>query len=133
MSDNFQRFSAAIGEFTDQDIPQKVQQATQKIGLQALRGVVLKTPVDTGRARGNWNVTFGNPSTRVSENRDKPGDNTINKGSGKISRVEPFGRIYISNNLPYILPLENGWSTQAPTGMVSTTVTEIESQFRRID
>ena len=133
MSDNFRAFSAEIGHFAEHDVPQAVQDVTAKIGLQALRGVVNKTPVDTGRARGNWHVSLGAPLTAITTETDKGGGATIAKGSHVIMSVKPFGTIWLSNNLPYIQRLEDGYSAQAPQGMVAVTVAEIESQFRRIE
>ncbi|NBT33816.1 MAG: hypothetical protein EBT13_18445 [Rhodobacteraceae bacterium] len=37
--------------------------------------------------------------------------------------------IYIQNNLPYANRLENGWSGQAPQGMVALTVAEVSAAF----
>jgi hypothetical protein len=133
MTSNIAQFNASIGRFAEKDVPRAVQDATMKLGLQALRGVVLKTPVDTGRARGNWFTTLTQPSARVSDNTDPSGREAIQRGTGTITSVQPFGKIWITNNLPYIQPLEDGHSGQAPNGMVATTVAEIQSQFRRID
>jgi hypothetical protein len=94
---------------------------------------VLKTPVDTGRARGNWQAALGSPATSILESADKSGQQTISREGPTILDAPPFSVVWLSNNLPYIEPLENGHSAQAPNGMVSTTVTEIESQFRRIE
>ncbi len=133
MTDNFRQFSASIGRFTDEEVPRAVQDATVKLGLQALRGVVNKTPVDTGRARANWNVALGQPSNETTDATDPGGQQTLAKGEGTILSVKPFGQIWLSNNLPYARPLEDGHSGQAPNGMVAVTVTEIQSQFRRIE
>lgn len=136
MSSNFKQFSAEVGLFAEEEVPRRVQQAQQKIGLQALRGVVLKTPVDTGRARANWQTTIGTPASGELDRQDKSDTNSniaIAQGSQVVEAAQPFSVIWLTNNLPYIERLENGYSQQAPNGMVSTTVTEISSQFRRIE
>ncbi|CFO10931.1 Uncharacterised protein [Bordetella pertussis] len=33
---------------------------------------------------------------------------------------------YLSNSLPYAVPLENGWSKQAPQGMAKLTAQEFQ-------
>jgi hypothetical protein len=132
MSSNFQQFKAEVGRFADEEVPAKVRQVQQKIGLQALRGVVNKTPVDTGRARGNWQTTLGDPATGTLDTTDPGGNQTIARGSNTVTTADPFSVIWLSNNLPYIERLEDGYSQQAPSGMVSTTVTEIQVQFRRV-
>jgi len=102
--------------------------------------VVKKTPVDTGRARGNWNISVGSPDTSTSENK-------VPKYNSSDSIPEPRGdeSIFISNNLPYITTLEyggfpnppkkdggktvNGFSKQAPAGMVGVTLANNERIF----
>jgi hypothetical protein len=133
MSSNFQQFKAEVGRFADEEVPERVREVQVKIGLQALRGVVNKTPVDTGRARGNWQTTLGDPATGTLDTTDPGGNQTIARGSNTVTTSDPFSVIWLSNNLPYIERLENGYSQQAPNGMVSTTVTEIQVQFRRVE
>lgn len=100
--------------------------------------IVKKTPHDTGRARANWNVSVGAPDTSVTEQgRERP--------KPKSSMPEPQGdeSIFICNNLPYIEKLEyggysknsksgktvNGYSKQAPEGMVGVTLANNEAIF----
>jgi hypothetical protein len=92
------------------------------ICLHLLRDVVLGTPVDTGRARGNWQATIDQPAEGVTTVDDKGGQLTVGSADGAISRAT--GRVfYITNNLPYIMPLEyEGHSKQAPRGWVRTAV-----------
>lgn len=81
-----------------------------------------------GTARGNWHVDLGRSKQRILKTKDKTGSKALGAGGTKIATAELGDTIYITNNLPYIEPLENGWSSQAPTGMVKTTVAE----FNRI-
>ena len=102
--------------------------------------IVKKTPVDTGRARGNWNVSVGSPDTSITEN-------TQPKFKSAESLPNPNGdeSMFISNNLDYIEKLEyggypnppkggkgktvNGFSKQAPNGMVGVTLANNENIF----
>lgn len=102
--------------------------------------IVKKTPVDTGRARGNWNITVGHDDTTEST-RTTPQF----KSPDQMPKVEGDETIYISNNLPYITKLEyggypnppkkgsgktvNGYSKQAPEGMVGVTLANNENIF----
>ena len=102
--------------------------------------IVKKTPVDTGRARGNWNITVGHDDTLAST-RTKPQFKNVDE----VPKVEGDETIYISNNLPYITKLEyggypknpkggsgktvNGYSKQAPEGMVGVTLANNENIF----
>lgn len=107
-----------------------MQQVTQKLALQALSGVVLKSPVDTGRFRGNWNVSVDLRDDTTTDATDKDGSATIAKGQGVITAIPPYRTIWLTNNLPYARRLETGWSQQAPAGMVALTLAELESQLR---
>lgn len=79
-----------------------------------------------GRFKGNWDYGVGSvPTTKYS---------TIDKsGQASISRIERgmggemAGKVhYIANNLPYAQRLEDGWSNQAPQGMVKLTVLKFQ-------
>jgi hypothetical protein len=125
-------FERALEAFAQEDIPEALGDLVYVISLQALSGLVLKTPVDTGRARANWLVTVGTTTFAETDATDKPGSATISSGTVAISSVrkDPFTIVYLQNNLPYIEDLEGGSSTQAPAGMIVATVAEIESQFK---
>lgn len=131
MPTNFRQFSVALADFAERLVPEKANQFKRAVGLQLLAGVVQKTPVDTGRARANWQVSTGAPAGGLIEGVDPSGGEAIARGAAALAQVQPGETIYISNNLPYILPLENGHSRQAPAGMVALTLAEIQSQFGR--
>lgn len=94
----------------------------RKVGADVLRSVVEKSPVDTGRFRANWVVSYG-PSDATRSGLDPTGIDTINRGLALIQVFRPeSGELWISNNLPYARRLEYGYSGQAPAGMVRITV-----------
>jgi len=98
------------------------------IGLEGLRRVVNKSPVDKGRFKGNWSLTIGVIDTSTTEQVDPAGASTISAGATAVSAYaayEGFPVIHVQNNLPYGEPLEDGSSTQAPGGMVGLTVAEL--------
>lgn len=81
-----------------------------------------------GRFRGNWQYATrgaGVPSLPIDE-IDPEGSKTLSRISTGIG-TDPAGYIHVLvNNLPYAESLENGWSKQAPAGMVGLTVVEFE-------
>ena len=87
----------------------------------ALRTAVLATPVDTGRARGSWDVGIGGPGSS-GNSLDPTGAGAIASGLGTISSVKRPISIYVSSNLEYIGQLENGSSVQAPSGMIRSAI-----------
>jgi len=128
---------AAVIEKTAVDLPKvQLRGFLRKVGGQALAGVVNKTPVDTGRARGGWQVGInGAPegdTGRLAEGKkgDAGGNPVIADGIGEMNKVPAFGAIHIANNVEYIGRLENGSSDQTPAGMLSVTLEEIANQFR---
>jgi hypothetical protein len=96
--------------------------------------IVLRTPVDTGRARASWGIDLGVPGDYVVGKKKAQGAEwaTIHaKGQeGKITERNALsGMWWIYNNLPYIFALEYGRSRQAPAGMVRVSIAEIEAEL----
>lgn len=87
-----------------------------------------------GRSRGNWQISVG-----------KPGNSSVVDFDQSVSHEDPVGAaqeaeafsnaakakfgqtIWIYNNVRYIKRLEDGWSTQAPIGMVAVSIAEIQA------
>lgn len=81
-----------------------------------------------GRFRGNWQVTFETQATGTLSRIDPQGANTKNAAAGVVmSFTSAVGTIWAVNNLPYGPRLEfEGWSSQAPSGMVRISVNEFQ-------
>jgi hypothetical protein len=124
------RFNKEITRFGKLLLPQQLVDFHQKVVLQVLSGVVEKTPVDTGRAKGGWQVTINFIDASIPTGvKDKAGGATIAAGVAALANLTPFSVVYISNNVEYIIPLEEGHSTQAPNGMLALTLEEVRQQF----
>jgi len=116
----------------------KMDLAVRKIALEMFRKIILKSPVDTGRFRGNWQLAIGSVPEGTLELDDKTGTATIAKGAATVMGINAGDTIYFANNLPYARRLEeggypdgpkveNGRSSQAPNGMVALTIQEFQS------
>jgi hypothetical protein len=103
----------------------------QKITIDLDTRVVMGTPVDEGRARGNWFPSLNKPSNAVDEKSlDKSGSAAIAAIPAEAMSAELGDTIWLTNNLPYILPLENGHSQlQAPEGMVDINLNAVAAQY----
>lgn len=99
----------------------------RKLGLDLASSVVLGSPVDTGRFRANWNIAFGAPDESTSQATDKSGGQAINRVRAQLAGFNEPVDIYLTNSLPYAIPLEYGSSKQAPQGMVRITVAKFQS------
>lgn len=133
MANRARDFAIELDREFQEEVGDKVVQVVQKIALETLSRVVLKTPVDSGRARGSWTVSIDIPSDDVPERLDPSGSQAINAGTSVITGLRDLNSVWVQSNLPYIGRLENGWSAQAPSGMVAVTLVEIEAMFARID
>lgn len=124
------QFVADISKFVDK-ANGNVELVCRKIALDVFRRVVMRTPVDTGRAKGNWQVTYGSAAGGVTDALDSSPKGSIGGGTEtKLTTTalawDPAeASIFLTNNLPYIGALEGGHSkTQAPAGMVKVTLSE---------
>lgn len=125
----------------------RADQVLRKLGLDAFQGVLLKSPVDTGRFRASWRITINRvdlstipppdaPTMSVAEAKDAyrvllAGAQSAQQAAAVIEVGKAvFGdSINITNNLPYAEKLEDGWSGQAPQGVLKLTFQEIVSEF----
>lgn len=120
---SLRQFNRVVKSFGDRVPKEKVLVYLKKISLEALKRIVEKTPVDTGRARGGWQVSFKSPSF------GEGGGDPINTGSSQILGLKDPVAVFISNNVEYIIYLEDGTSSQAPEGMVALTIEELLGMF----
>ena len=99
----------------------------KKVAMAVLDKVVHATPHDTGQARANWKVTVQETSPSDGPffgELDYDGDRTVAEGQSIMgeSPREAGQTIWISNALPYIEALNDGWSNQAAAGFVGLAV-----------
>lgn len=102
------------------------RQLLRGLVLEAHKRIVLRTPVDTGRARGNWMLTEGEASEVVRDFLDASGQAALAEAVQFVGQMTGDDVVFIVNNLPYIGPLERGHSQQAPAGMVGVTLAEVQ-------
>lgn len=95
--------------------------------------VVIKSPVDTGRFRGNWQYRPDHFAASPLDTTDRTGGATMARAAALVASTTMSGRIhYITNHLPYGITLEYGGSKQAPNGMVRITVAEFRQKVAQI-
>lgn len=130
------RFAANIQRFVEKT-KIKADLLLRKLALDAYRGVVMVSPVDTGRFRLNWQVGINRtPMTRYEPQEGyKPPPlgappTAFESGNAKGTEVEVFkakfgDTIIIANNVVYAYPLETGTSKQAPNGVLKVVFAQI--------
>jgi hypothetical protein len=136
-------FSVPLAQFAAKaklDLETVVRKSTAEV----FKAVVLKTPVSTGRARANWNCSANvvDTSTTQSTNQQRGAAE-----AAKALSLPAGGVVYLANSLPYIRVLEyggypnppkhptgktvNGFSKQAPAGMVRLTAQEFSDYVQK--
>ena len=78
------------------------------------------TPVDTGAARNNWYVSKDGPGMEFDPSKTSQGRETFTR----VRTLRPFNTLYVNNNAPYIVRLNEGHSVQAPAGFIEKAVVE---------
>jgi len=143
---------ANVGNFTI-NLAKIIEQAKEngaaiarKIALELETRVILKTPVDTGMLRNRWSVSL-NSIDNAEYGADKTGQESISRALGELSSFKLGDTIWITNNLPYMQNIEfglygkgksatsktiNGYSSQAPQGVIRITFKEVSSALEDI-
>lgn len=119
-SSDLSRFRVKTGAAADRIV--------RGLTIELFAGVVRDTPVDTGRARGNWQTTTEAPAAAAIERLDRSGGAAV---AEIVANTPPKvgGKTYLANNVPYIMPLEEGYSAQAPNGMVRRNFLRVQQIF----
>ena len=121
---------------------------TKRVAKRALRALVEGTPVDKGVARSNWRASIYNP-TRAVIPAYSPGKNlgrgeranaraAIAAGIAQIDQLKvglqrgpgQAGRtVYLTNAIPYLQKLRNGYSSQQTNDWVQTALLEARGEI----
>ena len=108
----------SLGQFTTRKI--------KKIVLDVTANLVEDTPRDTGWARNNWIPEIGpGPDNPVGEPGDSNAAKAVQqKGIASVALGYKLGMgiITITDNVPYIVRLNEGSSQQAPAGFVQAAI-----------
>ena len=112
-------FSAQISQYS-KGTRDKIDRIRRGVTLKLLGAVVMDTPVDTGRLRGNWLVSEGTPVLDAADRVDPSGAVVMTEITAAVQASTGDAAVYLTNNLPYAKRIEyDGWShTKAPEGMV---------------
>lgn len=110
-------------------VEEQLSRRVRVIAMAMLNEIVLRSPVDTGRFRGNNIVSVGGPVYTTTENLDKSGGETIQRGLSAMSGLEPYTQVFIQNNLPYAGPLEDGHSKKAPAGIYAVSFNGVSQAY----
>jgi len=129
-------FNSELNDFTEKSVKnaEKIFRGTT-IGL--FGAIVKRTPVQSGRLKGNWQVDVNKPASGTVGDKDITPVKMLDTKSklkiqSAIGAASLNDTIYMVNNLPYAKLVENGnYSMQAPSGMIGVSVLEFEREVKR--
>lgn len=124
-----------FGELTED----RLNLVVRKVSFDLFARIIMRTPVDTGRARANWFASVNSASIETTEDTDPgpvngqgTGDSAARARAQAVTLQAKAGdRIFLMNSLPYILALEDGHSKQAAAGMVKVTLQDYPGIVRK--
>lgn len=84
-----------------------------------------------GSFRANWYLTQTVPSVKYDADKKTSEGEMISGVTAQIASKQSSSW-YLTNNAPYSERLENGWSSQAPAGIIAPERSRIDAMFDRI-
>jgi hypothetical protein len=138
-------FAVDLEKFS-QRTSRTLEASVREIVMELGRRIVEKSPVGDGnlwknpppagyvggRFRANWQYSFGAVTNGDLPDIDPSGAVSVARLTAGVNTSPAAGMHYIHNNLPYAKRLEDGWSTQAPSGMVGLTAIEFQQIVQRV-
>lgn len=134
-------FAADLQKFRDNTVEKQHALVREVVGQVAL-SLITKSPVGDpalwqtkyppknykgGQFRGNWRLGVdGIDGTTSANDIDADGGATLDSIVGKIPSDAAKHSYYLTNALPYAHRLEDGYSSQAPAGMVGLTIIDFQ-------
>ena len=112
-------FGAQLHRFAEKT-GEKLEDVDTSFKLSLFDRVVRRTRVDTGRMRGNRQVTTNAPATAELQR--------FQRGSGLVvseaEKIEPFSETWLANNVPYV----RIWEER--DGMVAAAIADANRQLK---
>jgi len=100
----------------------------RQVCLEMSTRILRRSPVDSGRFKGNWFASINSANIATNGGLDPSGAGAISAAKAITLQLKNSQTFYFTNNLPYAYRLEyEGWSKQAPMGMVRLTVAEFKT------
>jgi hypothetical protein len=133
-------FAADISTFV-KTTKVKQTKVIRKLAFDAFAGVIMMSPVDTGRFRGNWRISIGTPDLTTIDMGKEDAElfhgaamlpDELAKLNAAINKAEWGDTVWITNNVVYAEKLEHGHSKQAPAGVLLITFERIKADFSKV-
>lgn len=129
---NLNQFNREIRNFAEKLLPRQFSLFFRKLTLELLNRTVMRMPIITGRARGNWQVTVNWKPEADLPVEDKDGGPTVEAGAAAVTKVKIGDVVYLTNNVHYVLYLEEGTPRMPPRKMLAESIREVSAIFREV-
>jgi len=148
------QFKLQLDEFVDEEVMGTALKLQRDIMMDLLGKLIMNTPVGLrqrwennikrqakglplvpkgyvgGHARKNWQVTINRPAVQELTGQDKSGRETQQRGLQQIASINKPVIGYITNLVPYIERLEQGWSKKVkPNGFVKQALQQVRIDY----
>jgi len=106
-------------------------EAKVTVAIAIVKDLVNVTPVDSSKALSNWQVSLRTPVGKAVDayftgvrgsTQELSAATALAKARSILALAKPGQAVFISNVLPYIQRLNEGYSGQAPAGFVERSV-----------
>lgn len=110
------------------------ERSVRRISLDITSNLIESTPVDTGWARANWIPSVTTPEEGTDGTRAAAEAGNVSTGKQTAGQVKlglyqlAQGQVFVANNVPYILRLNDGSSSKAPAGFVEAAIKKAVTQ-----
>lgn len=119
ISGNWKEFDQQLEWIETDFLAEVYDKVMRALAMSALSALILLTPVDTGRARNGWDVTkvvaSGFMPPEGAQSYPAP---DIGKALAALQGLRFGDTVWITNNVVYIKPLNDGHSKKAPKHFV---------------
>lgn len=128
---NINSFNLTLTQYGTKDLPSFQKGRMTVIAMEGARSLTMLTPVDQGRAKGNWQVSVGQPKEGEIDRFDPSAQGTagaeIQSDLLKAMRDwKPGDWIWFHNGVPYISVLNDGTESRTPHHMLERTLARLE-------
>jgi hypothetical protein len=93
--------------------------------LTLTHALIMGTPVLTGKARGNWQVSLDSANTDVLDIRSA--DEAFSEAQTVVAAMTVNSEIYVVNNVPYIIAINTGHSKKVPEGWIEAAIAGVHT------
>lgn len=116
-------------------LPNSVNSTKKTIALALASELISRTPVDTSQALSNWQVSVGSvndnflPPYHAGKSGSTYQQSSLAANQAAMDALSSYqgGDINIFNNAPYIVRLDQGYSSQAPAGFLNASLQAISN------